>query len=112
MNGQWQQRNSHHSNPDGSVNLTNLENDTSADAVLMSRHFYYLGKSAKPVPVHILKALHYSNSRNYRVFLLSIARPLINWLESSAQLNTLIDDPYDFDWASARYSGATNKISK
>jgi hypothetical protein len=111
-NGQWDQMDSHHSNPDGSVNVHNLEKDTSADAVLISNHFYYLGGSAKSVPTGILTALQYFNGRSYRVFELSLALPLISWLESSAQLNTLSGDPYDFDRASARYSGATNKISR
>ncbi len=46
----WLQADSHHSNNDGSINTKNLNNDTSADAVLISNHFYYFGEDCIDIP--------------------------------------------------------------
>lgn len=44
----WIQEDSHHSNQDGSSNLTNLNRDTgTTDRVLVSNHFLYFGSMAK-----------------------------------------------------------------
>ncbi|QZY49690.1 hypothetical protein K7G95_14000 [Escherichia coli] len=41
-NNEWIQEDSHHSNADGSFNMTNLERDTSSNNVLISDHFIIL----------------------------------------------------------------------
>ena len=48
---EWHQADSHHSNPDGSVNPHNLFTDTKTDKVLISRHFFYFGREAPPFRV-------------------------------------------------------------
>ncbi len=48
--GSWTQVNSHHSCPDGSPNLNNVERDTSVDRVLLSDDFLYWGGSGPAVP--------------------------------------------------------------
>jgi len=110
--GRWQQADSHHSNADGSVNRHNLENDTEVDAVLLSDHFYYFGKSARPVPDRLLQELGYQNRRGHRRFDLAAASKLVGWIESSFApvLNRVSADPFDFDQSAARYSGKTNRL--
>lgn len=53
----WSQADSHHSNADGSPNPHNLSTDTQSDRVLLSRHYFYFGKDAPPVPPALLAAI-------------------------------------------------------
>lgn len=46
----WVQARSHHSYPDGSTNLLNLNRDTRADRVLWGEEFAYWGAAAIPLP--------------------------------------------------------------
>lgn len=48
--GAWIQERSHHSFPDGSINILNLERDTGSNNVLWSTDFVYFGGSAIPIP--------------------------------------------------------------
>lgn len=109
----WQQADSHHSNPDGTVNRDNLDRDTRADSVLVSRHFFYFGREAPIVPKALLNAIGYKNQRSYRVFDYSEAGRLIEWLQSSFRgaLNQVSGDPFDFDDSQKRYSAGTNKVT-
>lgn len=109
--GEWQQADSHHSNPDGSPNIHNLEHDTKVDRVLVSEHYFYFGKRARKVPSRILNKMGYSNVRNYRVFT-EAAVPLIEWLETrhGKALNLVIGDPFDFERSTSRYSTQDNRI--
>lgn len=108
----WLQADSHHSNPDGSTNLENLKRDTGADAVLLSSHFFYFGKTAPVVPAALLNAINYKNARNYRVFEDCTAHVLIEWLYNSSggTLNQVMGDPFDFENSEKRYLGTDNKI--
>lgn len=108
-NGSWIQADSHHSNPDGSANMINVRNDTSADSVLISRHFYYFGANAPAIPPGILTTLGYRNGRNYRVFPITDAKSLLSWLRGFRP-NYLHDEPADFQLSSARYSGQGSRI--
>lgn len=110
--GVWHQADSHHSNPDGSQNIANVANDTRADRVLVSRHFYYFGRSAPRVPLDILSALGFRNGRAYRVFGGSMAILLVRWLhmQQGHLLNTVADDPFDFAASERRYSSKDNRI--
>jgi hypothetical protein len=110
--GRWLQSDSHHSNSDGSINHSNLLKDTSANAVLISKHYYYFGKSAVLVPAALLSGLGYNNGRNYRVYDIAVAQPLVDWISGQALLNRVLDDPFDFGLASARYSDADDKIHR
>ena len=108
----WTQADSHHSNPDGSQNADNTAHDTKTDAVLISRHFFYFGKSAPQVPAELLNALGYKNGRSHRVFEEPADEKLIDWIESSFERNMVMDDPFDFEIAHARYSHSTDRISR
>jgi hypothetical protein len=57
----WIQADSHHSLENGAVNLDNLNRDTQTDNVLISREFYYFGKSSIVIPATV-----YKWSRGYR----------------------------------------------
>lgn len=50
-NGEWLQRNSHHSLSDGSPNVLNIERDTQTDRVLVGTEYAYWGGSGPTIPV-------------------------------------------------------------
>lgn len=106
MNGDWTQADSHHSNPDGTPNITNLNTDTSRDAVLISHTFVYFGSSALEMPKDVLAKLKYRNSRNHRRFDLSgPAAELISWLVSHnlGSPHRVLADPFDFEMSGTRF---------
>ena len=109
----WCQADSHHSGVDGTVNMHNLRVDTSADAVLISRHFFYFGSKAPEVPRQLLDAIGYKNARSYRVFDEQTCRGLIDWLQGTfgSSLNVVAADPFDFADSHRRYSAGDNKIT-
>lgn len=108
----WNQSDSHHSNADGSINHHNLETDTKANKVLVSRHFFYFGSGAPTVPSHLLTTIGYQNGRNYRVFSASECADLIDWIHAEFKhaLNSVFADPFDFANSDKRYSAGTNKV--
>lgn len=108
----WIQEDSHHSFPDGSPDPSNVRNDTSANAVLVSDFFYYFGASAPEVPTEIIATLNYRNGRNYRR--ISLPNPgsmLLDWLSANFITNRVIDDPYQLSAGGSRYSAGTNRIT-
>jgi hypothetical protein len=109
MNSRWEQADSHHSLSDGSQNLINLRKDTSSNSVLISRHFFYFGKSAVEIPGDILEDMGYANARNHRTFKLSEARRLIEFINKYPK-NQVLDDPFDFHIAASRYAGVGSKV--
>ena len=111
VDGNWLQLNSHHSYPDGSPNLHNVENDTQTNAVLISDYFFYFGAAAIEIPPEILQGMHYKNGRNHRTFNLAEAQPLISFIETNFTPNRLYGDPFDFEDASARYSAEDDKVT-
>lgn len=108
----WRQADSHHSNPDGTVNIYNLERDTKVDQVLISNHFFYFGTAAPVVPQLILDRLRYKNPRSYRHFRNRTGVPLIDWVETNfaKSTNELTANPFDFSQSGKRYSGKGSKI--
>lgn len=67
--GTWLQEWSHHTYPDGGMNLLNLDRDTSSNNVLWSRDFVYFGRSAVFIPPDLRNVEGddlYPSSRNYR----------------------------------------------
>jgi hypothetical protein len=110
--GEWHQADSHHSNPDGSVDRFNLDRDTQSDSVLASEHFFYFGSEAPPIPKAMLTKLGYRNQRSHRVFEDTEAWGLVRWIENSfrGSLNQVSGDPFDFDESQKRYSAGTNRV--
>lgn len=108
----WAQLDSHHSNPDGTINEVNLAKDTSADRVLISRDFYYFGKIAPTVPSMILTGLGYKNGIGHRKYGLDRASMLLSWLhnEHPAAHNLVSADPFDFDQSEKRYTGKGSSL--
>ena len=94
-------------NPDGSANPLTLTKDTSADRVLISRDFFYFGKTAAAVPAKLLEQLGFRNVRSHRVFEHSRCAALLRWLttEYRSAHNMVAGDPFDFDDSARRYTG-------
>jgi len=110
-NDAWIQSDSHHSNPDGTINQQNLERDTSSENVLVSDHFYYFGKSA---PTVNFGPIDYKNHRGHSKKRLSDdnVADFIGSIEQNhkRERNLVLDDPFDFLAASKRVDQATQKI--
>jgi hypothetical protein len=108
----WSQLDSHHSNPDGTTNEINLAKDTSADRVLLSRHFYYFGKSAPIVPSKILKGLGHKNGIGHRKYDELQSAQFLSWLRQEHMLehNLIADDPFDFERSDKRYTGKRSSL--
>ena len=108
----WIQSDSHHSNHDGTINLKNLETDTSSDNVLVSDHFYYFGMSAPKVD---FTSIGYKNHRGHSKKLLGDEN-VADFIDSiercyKEEANLILDDPFDFSAASKRVDQATGKIT-
>lgn len=110
--GDWQQEDSHHSNPDGSINRHNLVHDTRVDRVLISERYIYFGSEAPIVPPTLLRQMNYRNPRDYRVFDRSMSAPLIDWimLTYPTSMNCVLGDPFDFDHSAKRYSAQDDRL--
>jgi hypothetical protein len=109
---EWRQADSHHSDPDGTVNRYNLSRDTKVDCVLLSNRFLYFGKAAPGVPQSTLDKIGYKNPRSYRRFDYPTAQPILDWLQLNfrASINELVADPFDFAQSGRRYSGQGSKL--
>lgn len=109
----WLQLDSHHSNADGTINHSNLNNDTQTDIVLISKRFYYFGIDAPKIPTKILNKLGYKNGIGHRVYDYERCSDLIKWIETNFSdfLNMVKAKPFDFDISHARYSAGTNKVT-
>ncbi len=112
-NATWSQADSHHSNNDGSINISNLKNDTQTNCVLVSNKFYYFGSRAPQIPQEILNNIGYKNGRSHRNYPLDQCINLMIWLDETFSLsrNMVLAKPFDFDRNNARYSAETNKIT-
>lgn len=53
--GIWVQENSHHSNPDGTVNVYNRDRDLQSKYILISNEFWYFGENAVIIPDEFLR---------------------------------------------------------
>ena len=113
VDGSWEQADSHHSLPDGSPNPHNVSRDTSADRVLISRHFFYFGKNAPLVPPLILSTLGYRNNIGHRTFPAVRCDDLLEWFyrQFQKELNQVLGQPFQFQHSQARYSAASDKVT-
>lgn len=101
--GLWVQADSHHSLNDGNVNRFNLNRDTSSDAVLLAKEFWYFGKSAIAIYEGLFELIPKSKCRNY--FLPKVAEEeLESWLAMLPQKG-IIDEPAKFSGGFKRYDG-------
>lgn len=109
--GDWLQEDSHHSNPDGSTNLRNLQTDTSSVNVLISSRFYYFGIAAPSVD---LASIGYTNCRGHRKksFADANVAAFVNNIEDfyRRDRNLVVADPFDFGQAGKRVDQGTGKI--
>ena len=99
--GVWKQSDSHHSNPDGTPNQDNLRKDTSADAVLISRKYWYFGKNAQKMPKELSELV--AEWRNYKKFD-GYDETLETWL-STFEDSGYLGEPAMFDGGYMRYGG-------
>ncbi|VTZ23755.1 conserved hypothetical protein [Methylocella tundrae] len=108
----WQQEDSHHSQPDGTPDQYNIQNDTQTDRILISDHFWYFGNVAPIVPDDILNNLRFHNARGHRRYPLTNAQQLLSWLEEAFpnKINHVLGDPFQFAKSSARYSKKSDQI--
>lgn len=107
----WQQLDSHHSLKDGSPNPLNVNNDTKADRVLVSHHFYYFGSAAPLIPAAILKRLGFKNAIGHRVFDAELCGELMRWITSHREAsNVVVADPFDFKKNEKRYTGKGSSV--
>lgn len=113
VNGDWIQEDSHHSNPDGTPNVVNLNRDTGdSDQVLISSYFLYFGNQAQTVD---LDSIGYLRIRNYKKSSLSDsgeARNLITSIfrENQSNINLIVSDPCQFMDSHQRVDQGTGKI--
>ena len=108
----WRQLDSHHSLADGSPNPLNVERDTKADRVLISRNFYYFGSKAPDVPTGMLKRIGFKNARSHRVFDAESCRELMKWIISHREVaNVVHADPFDFETSEKRYTGKGSAVA-
>lgn len=108
--GKWVQEDSHHSNSDGSINKHNLRTDTKADAVLLSRRYIYFGRSAIPIPPKIVDETGFRRIRNYHKWGYARAKPIVELAMQHQDMHFLKDVPFNFERASARYSGVGQRV--
>lgn len=111
-NSSWIQEDSHHSNKDGSTNLSNLHRDTKSSKVLISSLFLYFGLKA---PIVNLNSIGYSNHIGYSKkslednknsdFILRMVS------KNKKNINIVIADPFNFNIASMRVDQKTGKIT-
>jgi hypothetical protein len=110
--GEWKQEDSHHSNPDGSSNLKNLQTDTKSVNVLISTHFYYFGSAA---PFVNLTSIGYTNGIGHRKKSFEDANVVafMKNIEDNHRRdrNLVIAEPFDFGQAAKRVDQGTRKIA-
>lgn len=93
--GRWVQDDSHHSNPDGSINPHNLRKDTgSTDFVLIAEKFYYWGKTPLELPPELFDKL--TVQINHRNIPETDTLAVVEFVEGKEVLG-LKSDPYQFE---------------
>jgi hypothetical protein len=107
----WIQEDSHHSNKDGSTNITNYYRDSKTNKVLISDYFYYFGMAAPSVD---LKSIRYINGPGHskKGIEESGVSNLIQRIEKGnwENRNVIIADPIQFENAEKRVDQGTSKI--
>lgn len=112
--GKWLQEDSHHSNPDGTANLGNLNRDTGrCDDVLISNYFFYFGSRAITVDLDSIGHGRVRNTKKTPLLDLQEGQELITLIcqENHRNLNTVISDPCQFMDSHKRVDQDTGKFS-
>ncbi|MDT4329135.1 hypothetical protein BJL95_02030 [Methylomonas sp. LWB] len=115
LHGNWLQEDSHHSNPDGSINHENLKRDAGkTDDVLLSDKFLYFGHKAIEIDLDSIGYHH--RIRNYTKNLITESNNtgmLLNSILEKHQknLNLVISDPCHFKDSHKRVDQKTGKLS-
>ena len=109
---EWEQEDSHHSRPDGLPEPSNVERDKSANRVLISDNFLYLGKLARSVPDRVVETIQYENRLGHRRYTQTEAELLLEWFDAVGRSTNgaVVADPIQFRQSSARFSAGSNKI--
>lgn len=90
--GQWLQANSHHSHKNGETNRSNLENDTSANKVLVSEEFVYWGGEGPAIPHYFrnLSGFDLCVGRNHKSrFPTNFTQEFVSWVRSRGEAGFL-----------------------
>ncbi|KAE8437445.1 MULTISPECIES: hypothetical protein [Halomonadaceae] len=113
IEGKWVQEDSHHSNPDGSLNIENLERDTgTSDKVLISNFFFYFGSQAIPVN---LASINYKSGVGFKKTEISQSNEGRKLIERVYEhyfndLNSVVSDPCQFIDSQKRVNQKLGKI--
>lgn len=114
VNGSWIQEDSHHSNPEGTINLVNLKTDTNkSDNVLISDHFWYFGAAAITVDLDLIGYGRVRNIKKVKLTESNNGGQLISSIVNAhhKNLNRINSDPCQFKNSHKRVDQATGKIS-
>ena len=112
-NGEWLQEDSHHSNPDGTVNHVNLNRDTgTCDKVLISNRYFFFGDKAISVDLNSInyksapgcKKISLNNSPEGKLLISNV------YSENKNNLNCVVSDPCQFSDSHQRVDQGTSKI--
>lgn len=110
----WYQEDSHHSFPDGSINVKNLNRDTgSCKDVLISNNFFYFGNQAIEVD---LGSVNYTSGLGFKKLNLNsshAACELIRkiYLDNKNEVNMVVADPCQFADSFQRVDQTTGKLT-
>jgi len=113
-NNIWIQEDSHHSNPDGTINTDNLRQDTQTESILISNYFLYFGDAAVDVD---LSSIGYHNAiRDCKKNTIKetnntgiLIKQLVDKYHN--KLNMVISDPCQFEHSDKRVDQVTGKLS-
>ncbi|MFT7405698.1 hypothetical protein [Zhongshania sp.] len=114
-NDKWIQEDSHHSNPDGTINIDNLDRDTgTSDNVLISDLFFYFGDKAIPLD---LASINYKSGLGFKKICLPTStegRELIDRIYSKNKnnVNCVVSDPCQFSNSHQRVDQKSGILSK
>ena len=103
LTGMWLQEDSHHSNQDGSLNLTNCTRDTMWPLVLVSFNYYYYGSSHIQIPDEL--ASHVCHNQRFppqRIVEDRYARRFLSWLGTKERF---VGTPIGFANGFSRFEG-------
>ena len=97
--GQWQQQDSHHSYPNGVINMHNVRKDTKTDRVLLSSQFAYWGGSGPEIPQRFRNCNQSDICCAFQNYKCKFPEKLVNeflaWIDS-LQADGFLGEPLDW----------------